>query len=123
MNPNMPSPGEQIHCLSISSGKLTIHNEGTVRERDRFKLTEDEFTTTAGSRYDCRRLHPMTDPLVGYLNRFPTTKVFLYCRERDKDAALEFLRAAYVMECSKASTALRIEADQLQEFSRQALKQ
>ncbi len=122
MHPNMPQTGEQILCLSISAGKLTQHNEGTVRDCHGLKLTDDEFTTTTGSRYDCRRLHPMSDPLVGYLERFPSSQVFIYCRDQDKAAALECLRAAYVLECSKASTTLRIRADQLQEFSRAAIR-
>ncbi len=117
MHPNMPHTGEQIICLSISSGKLTAHNEGTVRERDQFNLTSEEFTTTAGSRYDCRRLHPMTDPLVGYLKNHPTTQVFIYCRETDKAAALVALKAAYISECNAAEELLQAEARQLHEFA------
>ncbi len=117
MHPNMPQTGEQIICLSISSGKLTAHNEGTVNERDRYQLTSDEFTTTAGSRYDCRRLHPMTDPLVGYLKNHPTTQVFIYCREKDKAAALVALKSAYISECIAAEELLQAEARQLHDFA------
>jgi len=121
-HPNMPATGEQILCLSIREGALTVHNEGTVTDRERFSLTDDEFTTSHGSRYDCRRLHPMTDKLVGYLERFTRDPVFIYCREQDKAAALAALKRAYVAECTQAEETLQERARLLHEFAADASK-
>lgn len=116
LNPKMPSEGEPMLCLNLQRGLFTVEAIGTVMNRARFSLTSDEFTTTNGSRYDCKYVHP-TDLWLSALEQFPDSAIFLYCRASDRAEAEKALRAHYVNECNRAQEALQADARKLHEYA------
>jgi hypothetical protein len=118
MNPNMPKTGEQIYCVKIYAGKLEVTQEGTVRERNGFLLTENEFTTTHGSRYDCAHLFPGGEPShMAMIETWPETSIWMYCTEAGKLGALDRLKSAYVGACIAAEEDLQSRARKLHGYA------
>ena len=118
MNPNMPKTGEQIFCVKIYAGKLEVTQEGTVRARAGFLLTENEFTTTHGSRYDCANLFPGGEPShMAMIETWPETSIWMNCTEAGKLGALDRIRDKYVRACIAAEEELQSRARKLHEYA------
>jgi hypothetical protein len=117
MNPNMPKTGEQIFCVKIIKGKLEVTQEGTVCDRTRFDLTSEEFTTTHGSRYDCRLFWPGGAPSYFNPEQWLSDSIFMYCTEAGKLGALDRLKSDYVRACIAAEEKLQSRARTLHEYA------
>ena len=118
MNPNMPATGEQIYCVKIIRGTVEITQAGTVRDRNGFQLTEDEFTTTHGSRYDCKYLFPGQASFF-WPARNPEDSLFMYCRSQDQQPTINHLKADYIQKCIAAETELQDKARILHAYASQ----
>lgn len=117
MNPNMPKTGEQIFCVKIIKGKLEVTQEGIVLDRDRYDLTSEEFTTTHGSRYNCKYFWPGGAPSFFNLASREGDSTFMYCTEAGKLGALDRLKSDYVRACIRAEEELQSRARKLHEYA------
>lgn len=120
MSPHMPQTGEQIFYVCIRQGQLEVSNAGTVVDRNRLLISNDEFATTLGSRHHMKYFWPGGEPVGSNPERWPSDSLWIYTTSNGKLGAVARLKDDYIRACIKAEEALQERARALHEYASRA---